>query len=363
MAAIRRDVLKSGKVRYRVRVRVNGGYRSATLPTVAEARRFAARAERELTLNRLTPLGQSEIVTFGDLVTKYRRQVMRFKKWHTQQQQDQQLDWWLAYFGTDAPLVKITAPLISDAKEDLLPRSAATINRYLAVLSHLFTKAVKEWRCVESNPVLAVERLPEGKPRTRWLRVDERRRLMYACATSSCRLLYTIVAVALSTGARKNEIRTMRWEMMDLFRTMKVGGRPVEVGRYYLDETKTDEDRALILFGEALDLLRALYRDRRPGSRYCFPSSRDHHQPIDFRYPWERACEKAELENFCFHDLRHSAASYLGEQGASLAQIGAILGHKNQATTKRYTHFTSSGTEHLVARMNGAIFQNHTRSV
>jgi integrase len=356
MAAIRRDVLKNGKSRYRVRVRVNGGYRSATKPNRAEARRWADATERELTLNRLSPLGQSEILTFGDLVDKYRRQVLPYKKWRTQRQQEQQLRWWVEYLGADRPLVRISPPVISDAKEALLPLSPGTVNRYLAILSHLFAQAVKEWRCVDSNPVASVGRLPEPRGRTRWLKSDERRRLMDACNATDNRFLGTIVTLGLATGARSSEIRRMRWDMLDLFRSMMVDGRQVEVGRYYLEETKTDEARALIIFGEALQLMRRLYRERRPGSVWCFPSSRETHQPIDFRYAWEQALIASRVENFCFHDLRHSAASYLGEQGASLAQIGAILGHKTANTTKRYTHFTSSGTEHLVAKMNGSIF-------
>lgn len=357
MAAIRRDVLKDGTRRYRVRVRKGGQYASFTSTRKAEAERKAAMLEQQFTLDRQTPLGRSELMTFGEVVERYRRQVLRFKKPHTQRQQDQQLGWWLAFFGTEAPLVNITPPVISLAKDELEPRSPKTINRYLAVLSHLFTVALKEWRLVEINPVTAVTRLPEGKGRTRRLLADERKRLSLACMTSGNRMLYTIMAVALSTGGRKDEIRTARWSQVDLFRTMAIDGRQVEVGRIYLEETKTDESRTLVLYGEALRLMRKLHRERNPAVPWCFPSPREEYRPINFRTAWENALDKADIENFCFHDLRHSAASCLGEQGASLAQIGAILGHKNPATTKRYTHFTATGNEHLIARMGRDLFR------
>lgn len=360
MASIALATLKDGRRRYRVRVRIGGRYRSTTMPNRAEARRWAEQVERSFTLSRRTPLGQSELVSFGELVDKYERQVMRYKKRHTRRQQLQQLQWWEQYFGKGLRLVEITPPRISAAKEALDPLSPATINRYLAVLSHLFTKAVKEWRCMEVNPARDVERLPEPKGRTRWLKPIERRDLLFACSTSANRMLYTIATVALSTGARKGEILGMRWDKLDLDRTMTVAGKVIPVGRYFLEETKTDEARQMILFGEALESMRKLRTERKPGAIWCFPSPRDATRPIDFRTAWERALDKAGIENFCFHDLRHSAASYLGEQGASLAQIGAILGHKNQATTKKYTHFTSSGTEHLVARMNSRLFRGAT---
>jgi len=356
MAALKVDMTKEGKRRYRVRVRCNGQYASATRGTKKEARRWADRVERQFCLNRLSPLGQSEILTIGELIDKYDRQVMPWKKPQTQRQQRQQLDWWRKFLGNQALLIDIDAPAVSLAKEVLLPRSAKTINRYLAALSHVFTKGVKEWRCVEVNPVLSVERLPEGQARTRWLRAAERKSLLFACRSSQNKFIYPVVIIGLSTGARLSEIRFMRWDAVDLYRTMKVDGRTVEVGRYYLEKTKTDEARALVFHGEALKLLRKLHRNRTPGNPWCFPSDREAHKPIDFRYAWEQARLLACLENFCFHDLRHSAASYLGEQGASLAEIGYILGHKNQATTKKYTHFTNSSTEHLITRMNQSVF-------
>lgn len=357
MASIAQATLKDGRRRYRVRVRIGGQYRSATKPNRAEARRWAEQMERYFCLDRRSPLGQSEILTLSELVTKYERQVLRYKKRHTYRQQLQQLKWWERYFGSGCRLVEITPPRISAAKEELAPRSPATINRYLAILSHVFARAVKEWRCMEINPARDVERLPEPKERTRWLRFSERRDLLFACTTSTNRMLYTIVILALSTGARKCEIRGMRWDSLDLNRTMSVGGRSIPVGRYFLEETKTDESRQLVIYGEALEAMRKLEAMRQPGAIWCFPSPQDPSRPIDFRTAWERALDKSGIADFCFHDLRHSAASYLGEQGASLAQIGAILGHKTQATTKKYTHFTSSGTEHLVAKMNSSLFR------
>jgi integrase len=358
MAAIRVDRLQSGKRRHRVRVRMAGRYWSGSFPTRKEAQRQAAAMERQFCLHRLTPLGQSEILTLGELVEKYRRQVLPYKKWRTQQQQGQQLDWWLWFLGTEAPLANLTPDVLSLAKEELAPRSAKTINRYLAVLSHVFSRAVKEWRCMELNPLSAVSRLPEGEGRTRWLNVEERRRLLLACRQSNNPVLATIVVCGLSTGARRSELQRMEWTRLDLWRTATVDGQTVEIGRYFLEseESKTDTARVLIFFGEALRLLRVLQRRRRPGVRWVFPSPRDACRPHDFRYSWEQALERAQIENFCFHDLRHSAASYLGQQGASLPQIGTILGHKNVATTKKYTHFTSAGTEPLLAGMSQSIF-------
>ena len=71
---------------------------------------------------------------------------------------------------------------------------------------------------------------------------------------------------------------------------------------------------------------------------------------------WKVAVEKAGIEDFRFHDLRHSAASYLAMNGASLAEIAEVLGHKTLAVVKRYAHLSESHTAKVVKRMNQNIF-------
>jgi len=69
-----------------------------------------------------------------------------------------------------------------------------------------------------------------------------------------------------------------------------------------------------------------------------------------------KAVAAAELEDFHFHDLRHSCASYLAMNGATLAEIAEVLGHKTLAMVQRYTHLTIGHTSAVVARMNDALF-------
>lgn len=361
MAAMSRVKIKDGSTRYRVRVRRLGRSAHRTFRRKAEAQRWASSKEVEFDLDRATPLGRSEVITFGQVLEKYERQVLPYKKPRTQSQQYQQLVWWRNYFGTDTALVCCTAPMIADAMERMNHLSAKTINRYMSALSHLFSRCVKVWRCLDKNPAHDVERLPEGKGRTRFLRKAEREKLLAVCESSSNPLLYPIVVCALSSGARKGEIARMRWDKMDLWQTMLVEGRRVEIGRFLVEETKTGEPRYLVFFGEALKLLRQLQRQRCAGQIWCWPSPRESYRPLDFRYPWERALERTGIDNFCFHDLRHTTASYLGDQGATLPQIGELLGHKSVATTAKYTHFTQSSVAPLVARMDNNIFGGLSR--
>lgn len=345
MASMMKCTLLSGESRYRVRVRLRGRAASKTFRKKALAERWAAKQERLILLNDLDAVEQSTVRTLAEAVERYARENLPQKSLNTSKQQHQQLQWWLAQLG-DVPLATITTPRVSLAKGVLFRTSSAgTVNNYLAALSHLFTTAVKEWQWAEKNPVTNVQKMRAPRGRDRWLSDAEREALLFYCRTSRSCHLYAIVVLALSTAPRKQELRTIRLDQVD-----------IERRRIYLDDTKNGDRRPLILFGEALRIMADIIRNKRPGQIYCFPSPETERRPIDFRYSWEQALEKAEIANFCFHDLRHSAASYLARQGATLPEIAEILGHKTFAMVKRYAHLTDSHTEKVVARMNQAIF-------
>jgi site-specific recombinase XerD len=79
-------------------------------------------------------------------------------------------------------------------------------------------------------------------------------------------------------------------------------------------------------------------------------------QIVDIRTPFETALIKAEIKDFRWHDLRHSCASYLAMNGATLAEIAGVLGHKTLSMVKRYSHISDAHTAGVVERMNNKIF-------
>ena len=172
----------------------------------------------------------------------------------------------------------------------------------------------------------------------------ERTRLLNACKKSSNSDLHTIVVLALSTGMRQGEILNLRWPDVDL-----------NNGRIILHETKNDERRVVPLLGHALELLKASSKVRRLDTDLLFPG-RNPQKPVFIRAPWLEAVKVAGIENLKFHDLRHSAASYMLMSGASLGEIAELLGHKTLAMVKRYSHLSESHAAGVVARMNERIF-------
>jgi integrase len=79
-------------------------------------------------------------------------------------------------------------------------------------------------------------------------------------------------------------------------------------------------------------------------------------KPPLLQWAWNRAIKRADIADFRFHDLRHSAASYLAMSGASLMALAEILGHKTLSMVKRYTHLSELHTRAVVAKMNKAVF-------
>jgi len=140
------------------------------------------------------------------------------------------------------------------------PRSAASTNRYMAALSHVYTVAVREWGWIDQSPMRKVTRLRENPGRVRFLTDDERKELLRACEDSSERMLYPVVILALSTGARQAEILNLRWRDVDL-----------EHKVIRLEKTKNRDRRALPLAGRALEEIEKLSHVRRIDSDLVFP--------------------------------------------------------------------------------------------
>jgi integrase len=129
--------------------------------------------------------------------------------------------------------------------------------------------------------------------------------------------------------------------------------------RIILEETKNGERRAAPLVGKAFELLDELRKNkvRRIDTNLVFPGIHAMNKgSASIRTAFLFALKKAKIENFKFHDLRHSAASYLAMNGATLAEIAAVLGHKTLAMVKRYAHLSDTHVSSVVESMNKKIF-------
>jgi integrase len=209
---------------------------------------------------------------------------------------------------------------------------------------------MKRWHWLKDSPMRQVDKPSEDNARTRFLSKDELQRLLAACRESKSPDLYLAVLLAITTGARQGELLGLRWRDMDLDRgllhlrvdnetTTKGGVRSLPIAAQLLPLFK---DRLAEL---ALDTSK---EEARIPSSLVFPGRVSANTPIYLRRSFENALKRAGIEDFRWHDLRHSAASFFAANGASLLEIGAVLGHKTAQTTKRYAHLTEQATHALV---------------
>lgn len=349
MAAIQKRKGPHG-TRYRVLIRRKGHVESATFPRLDDAKRWATQTEAAIDNGSHFYILEARKHTLADVVDRYCKTVVPGKK--SGRAQERILRCWVQELG-GIKLSDLTPALLGEYRDKLAARktykgtkrTAGSVNRHLAYLSHPLTLASREWGWMDSNPMRKVSRLREPRGRVRFLDDDERRRLLEVCKDSAESRLYPLVVLALSTGARQGELLGLRWPDVDLKRRVAV-----------LHDTKNRERRALPLSGLALDLLRdmKLSKVRRIDSDLVFAGSNG--RGIFPRHAWAKALSEAQIDDFRFHDLRHSAASYLAMNGATLAEIAEVLGHKTLAMVKRYSHLTEQHTSKVVARMNQAIF-------
>ena len=206
--------------------------------------------------------------------------------------------------------------------------SNASVNRHLATLRSMFNLALR-WQLYEGrNPAASPGMLRETH-RDVYLSARETQALVRALDAEPNQDAAAALMLLIVTGARKSEVLTARWENVDLDRCLLTVPR-----------SKSGKTRYIPLSELAVRVLVRQYQRRRPGNGgYVFPGHRAGQPLEDLRGPWKRAKQAAGLlPDTRIHDLRHSFASALANQGVPLNEIGVILGHSQLATTARYAH-------------------------
>lgn len=356
MAAIEARRNAAGEKTYRVKVRLRGhATETQTFRRLTDARIWAQGVEAAIREGRHFPKAAAKRHTVADMVDRYIREVLPLRPKNARNTQ-RHLEWWSAQIG-HITLANVTAAEITRCRDALristtrrkTHMSPSTVVRYTAALSHAFTIAINDWEWLEQSPMRRVSKIKEPRGRERFLSKGERDRLLHACRGSTSRFLYPVVVLAISTGMRKGEIMSLTWARVDFARQ-----------QILLDETKNGSSRSVPLAGTALDLLQQLKPPDALATALVFPGT-DPKNPIDLKKPWSLALCKAGIDDFRFHDLRHTAASYLAMNGASTLEIAALLGHKTLQMVKRYAHLSNEHVASRVADMNRKIFADSTQ--
>jgi integrase len=216
-------------------------------------------------------------------------------------------------------------------------RTNAAVNRQMSCLHHIFAKGV-EWEMMERSPFDKGKslRLKENNTRYRFLDQDEINRLLTACDRK-----YTqdVVMTVLHTGMRRQEVLGLKWDQ-------------IKGGFLYLGKTKTDKARQIPIDKDLAELLKGIRKRNQLRSEHVFCDNRG--KPFaTITTSFKRALRKAHIEDFKFHDLRHTFASHFVMRGGKLKTLKKILGHKTIQMTMRYAHLSSEFTREEIECMNG----------
>lgn len=229
----------------------------------------------------------------------------------------------LGSFAVDEVANEAIADLIKTMWE--VGYASGTTNRVLVLLRYIYNLG-RKWKVpgMNLNPTLGLSTAPDVH-RDRFLSPEETQQLIVAIETDENRTAALAITLLLLTGARRNEITQAKWEYINWERRTLL-----------VPLSKSGKPRTITLNGQALELLRSV--PRIDGNPHIFPSDVTGRPCASLYFPWDRIRRRAGLDSVRLHDLRHSFASFLVNQGISLYVVQGLLGHSHSRTTQRYAH-------------------------
>ncbi|HOE16632.1 MAG TPA: site-specific integrase [Syntrophorhabdaceae bacterium] len=276
------------------------------------AEKLKAKITTELIEGRYFETAVSRSIAFDEMTKKYLSEHAHTRDEHTVKK--------LHEFFQGFTLFEITTQSVAEYRKS---RSGvvkpATVYQELALLRRMFNVAIKEWEWAKDNPVSRLSfSIGNKNARDRWLTI-EKEKILLECATNP-QWLRTLLMVALHSGLRRGEILNLSWADIDLKR------RIIEVVK-----SKNGEKRAIPMSNTLYDVFANV--KVRAISGPVFPIS-----VRSLRVAFEKTLKKAEIQDFKFHDLRHTFATRLVQNGVDIYKVKELLGHKSITMTMRYAH-------------------------
>lgn len=359
MAAIKTIKNADGSKVFGAQVRIKGFdpvYKS--FPTRAECIAWRDKLTRELKKQRSQGNVRPELpsLTVAQLNAQYLSDPATISD-HAPRYVDQlktSLAWWTLHYGS-TKVMELGPLQLREARDKLLAgtvrqgtkRSPATVVRRLAA-----QRSAWKWGqaagLVPRDLAWPTRLMPkEPRARVRYLSDSELSALL-ASAKATSKVLHAAIVLALATGLRRGELLRLTWRDIDLERsTVRVL------------EGKNGEARAVHLPAAAAEALKGLKAGKivsASGAVFLTPEGK----PLTWDRldkAWRTAHAAAGLKDFRWHDLRHSCASYLAQNGATLHEIGGVLGHKSAGVTMKYAHLVAgapvTGHDKLDEKLRG----------
>lgn len=223
--------------------------------------------------------------------------------------------------------------------------SSATVVKELGLLRTMFNIARKQWRWKVDNPVSDIKLPRVRNERVRYLSEDEYKRLFEALDSSEDKWLKPLITIAIDTGLRLCNICELKWSEVNFF------SRMITIDA---DAMKNDDYLGIPLTDRAFHILKDL-RKTQCLSGHVFHDNGQILYDRKVQRAFRKVLKKASIENFHFHDLIHTFASYLRQKGVDLHTISKLLGHKDLRMTKRYAHLNVDSLRSAISRLNFTI--------
>lgn len=318
---------KRGKVWY-LKTKWNGQtIRKSTGTTSKElARKIQYKVQHELAEGKWFDRDPAEQVFFREVWEKYINEEAKYRSSSTYSRAQQCAKNFLPLFG-DYKLSQITPSVLSTYKAKRLESkvSMTTVVKELSCIRRVFSLCKREWQLCKQSPFEFFTMPKENPPRVRFLRPGQFEKILQKCPS----WLKPMVIMARYTGMRRGNVLTLTWEQVDF---------PQRV--INLEYTKNGERLTIPISSIVYNMLTSMRTAKvfRLNCPYVFHDNGKLYSPGQVSVAFKRACKRAEIEDFRFHDLRHDFASNLVQKGTDLYPVQLLMGHKDGRMTQRYAH-------------------------
>lgn len=231
------------------------------------------------------------------------------------------------------------------------PVTTSTKAKHLALMKAILRAAERDWKWLEKAPVIKIPAV--RNKRVRWLEKEEAKRLIDECPEP----LKSVVKFALTTGLRRSNIINLEWQQIDMQR---------RVAWVNPEDSKSNKAIGVALNDTACKVLRDQIGNHH---KFVFVHTKAGRRPdgsvtpavrkmrVDDGRAWKSACKRAGIEDFRFHDLRHTWASWLIQSGVPLSVLQEMGGWESIEMVRRYAHLAPNHlTEH--AKQIDSIFND-----
>lgn len=289
---------------------------SKVFRTKAEAQNWVKVVESEMTRGVFVSRNEAENTTMRMALERYLNEVSSKKKGYVQERI--KINQLLKNKMADRTLASLQPKDFAKFRDDMSKTLApSTVVKYLAIFSHLFNTAQKEWGINVANPITKIKKPTINNARSRRLIDDEESIMIVQLAKSRNIWIVPVVQFALETAMRQSEILSLEW-------------RYIRDKYALLPDTKNGASREVPLSRRAREILQSLPKSTN-GRVFDTTASA-------IVQGWEHARKKAKLDDLRFHDLRHEATSRLAEKLPNLIELASVTGHKDLQMLKRYYH-------------------------